>query len=197
MATLNIISAGAAQSAVLQDVSGQLTKMQQQLSVTQDPKQAKALNVQIKLMNLRKRAAENALKDLQAADGLGDIVASLGRNPLPDGFILRPKSDDTTGLDARNLLDLILRINDAGMVQEGEIFRIVPLKDAPRMPLRPQVNPRDIPEDDQLTLNLIFLKYVTADHLATAQHAHGLQLIRRAVPPALEAGSAHASTRER
>src|SRR3954465_3135381 len=31
------------------------------------------------------------------------------------------------GLDARNLLELLLRINGAGMVQEGEIYHIVPI----------------------------------------------------------------------
>jgi len=31
--------------------------------------------------------------------------------------------------------------------------------------LKPQVNARDIPEDDQLMLNLVFLKYVTVDEL--------------------------------
>lgn len=86
-------------------------------------------------------------------------------DPAVKGGVTLNTYGSTTNLDARNLLELILRINGAGMVQEGEIFRIVPLKDAPRMPLRPQVNPRDIPEDDQLTLNLIFLKYVTVEEL--------------------------------
>ena len=51
------------------------------------------------------------------------------------------------------------------MVQEGEIYRIVPLKQVPRLPIKPEVNPKTIPEDDQPMLNLVFLKYVTVDEL--------------------------------
>ena len=86
-------------------------------------------------------------------------------DPAVKGTIVLNTYGDTTGLDARNLLDLILRINDAGMVQEGEIYRIVPLKQVPRLPIKPEVNPKTIPEDDQPMLNLVFLKYVTVDEL--------------------------------
>ena len=86
-------------------------------------------------------------------------------DPAVKGGVVMNTYGSTANLDARNLLDLILRINGAAMVQEGEIYRILPLKDAPRMPLRPQVNARDIPEDDQLMLNLVFLKYVTVEEL--------------------------------
>ncbi|MEQ1947362.1 MAG: type II secretion system secretin GspD [Bryobacteraceae bacterium] len=87
-------------------------------------------------------------------------------DPAVKGSIVLNTYGDTTNLDARNLLDLILRINDAGMVQEGEIYRIVPLKQVPRLPIKPEVNPRNIPEDDQPMLNLVFLKYVTVDELS-------------------------------
>src|SRR6266436_2713882 len=86
-------------------------------------------------------------------------------DPAVKGGVILNTYGSTANLDALNLLELILRINGAGMVQEGEIYRIVPLKDAPRMPLRPEVNSRDIPEDDRLMLNLVFLKYVTVEEL--------------------------------
>ena len=41
-------------------------------------------------------------------------------------------------LDARNLLDQILRINGFGMVQDGDLYRIVPLKEIAHQPLHPQ-----------------------------------------------------------
>ncbi|MEQ1885760.1 MAG: hypothetical protein ABL967_11915, partial [Bryobacteraceae bacterium] len=87
-------------------------------------------------------------------------------DPAVKGSIVLNTYGDTSNLDARNLLDLILRINDAGMVREGELYRIVPLKQVPRLPIQPEVNPRNIPEDDQPMLNLIFLKYVTVDELS-------------------------------
>jgi general secretion pathway protein D len=52
------------------------------------------------------------------------------------------------------------------MVQEGEIYRIVPLADVVRQPIPFQVNGKDIPSDDQLMLNLVFLKYVNVDELS-------------------------------
>jgi len=69
-------------------------------------------------------------------------------------------------IDPRALLDTILRINGAAMVQTGNIYRIVPLADLAHMPLRPEVDARDIPEDDRPILNLVFLKYANVEELA-------------------------------
>jgi cell division transport system permease protein len=43
---------------------------------------------------------EQALKELQATEGLGEVVAALNRNPLPDAFVVRPKAADAETLDA-------------------------------------------------------------------------------------------------
>ena len=43
---------------------------------------------------------EQALKELQATEGLAEVVAALSRNPLPDAFVLRPISADAAQLDA-------------------------------------------------------------------------------------------------
>ena len=86
-------------------------------------------------------------------------------DPAVKGSVVLNTYGSTANMDARGLLDLILRINGAAMIKEGEVYRILPLKDAPKMPLRPQVNAHDIPEDDQIMLNLVFLKYVTVDEL--------------------------------
>ena len=65
---------------------------------------AEALGTRLKadarLASVRFVPREQALKELQATEGLGDLVAALGRNPLPDGYVLRPKSDDPAALDA-------------------------------------------------------------------------------------------------
>ena len=42
---------------------------------------------------------EQALKELQATEGLAEVVAALNRNPLPDAFVLRPKGADAAVLD--------------------------------------------------------------------------------------------------
>jgi general secretion pathway protein D len=74
---------------------------------------------------------------------------------------------ETKNIDTRNLLDLILRINGFAMIQVGDIYRIVPLNEVNRLPLKPDVNPKNIPEDDRTMLNLVFLKYATVADLAT------------------------------
>jgi cell division transport system permease protein len=62
--------------------------------------------------DVRVRAArfvprEQALKELQATEGLGEVVAALNRNPLPDAFVVWPKSADAQALEAlaRDLRD--------------------------------------------------------------------------------------------
>jgi general secretion pathway protein D len=87
-------------------------------------------------------------------------------DPAVKGSVILNTYGETRNLDPRNLLELILRINGAGMVQVGELYRIVQLKDIARQPLKPEVGPTNIPEDDQTMLNLIFLKYVTVDELS-------------------------------
>ena len=86
-------------------------------------------------------------------------------DPAVKGGVIMNTYGSTANLDARNLLDLILRINGAGMIQEGEVYRIVPLKDSTKIPLRLEVNAKNIPADDQIMLNLVFLKFVTVDEL--------------------------------
>jgi general secretion pathway protein D len=87
-------------------------------------------------------------------------------DPRDNGTITLNTYGETKNLDPRNLLDMILRVNGFGMVQEGEIYRIVPLADVVRQPIPFQVNGHDIPSDDQLMLNLVFLKYVNVEELS-------------------------------
>ncbi|WP_321475905.1 type II secretion system secretin GspD [uncultured Paludibaculum sp.] len=69
-------------------------------------------------------------------------------------------------MDKRALLDTILRINGAAMVQAGDVYRIVPLTELARMPLTPEQDAKNIPEDDRAMLNLVFLKYANVEELA-------------------------------
>jgi general secretion pathway protein D len=65
--------------------------------------------------------------------------------------------------DLWQLLETILRINGAAIVQVGDLYRIVPLAEVPRLPIRPQVSAdKELADDEQMVLNLIFLKYATA-----------------------------------
>jgi general secretion pathway protein D len=86
-------------------------------------------------------------------------------DPTVKGSITLNTYGDTSNVDPRNLLELILRINGYGLVQDGELYRVVPLKGITHMPLHPEINQKNIPEDDQTILDLIFLKYVNVDEL--------------------------------
>src|SRR5438128_11360625 len=44
-------------------------------------------------------------------------------DPRVKGGVILNTYGDTRNMDTRNMLELILRINNAGMVQEGDLFR--------------------------------------------------------------------------
>ncbi len=125
---------------------------------------------------------------------LKEVVDQLAR-ALKINVILDPKLAGTVSiqtygevrnLDARNLLELILRINGFGMVQDGDIFRIVQMRDVLKQPIPfSRLNGNEIPEDDQIMLNLIFLKYVTVDELTKVIDPFtGDNAVTLAYPPA-------------
>ena len=107
---------------------------------------------------------------------LREVIDILARQ-LKINYILDPRVTggvtintygETKTIDNRALLDTILRINGAAMIPQGDIYRIVPLTDVQRLPgLRPELNGSPMPEDDRTMLNLLFLKYVTAEEVAT------------------------------
>lgn len=89
-------------------------------------------------------------------------------DPRVKGGVILNTYGETKNIDTRSLLETILRINGFGMVKQGDLYRIVPLTDISHLPLSPQTitDPAEIPEGDQTMLNLVFLKYITADELA-------------------------------
>ena len=90
-------------------------------------------------------------------------------DPRVKGGVYLNTYGETRNMDPRNLLEMILRISGFGMVQEGDIYRILPLSDLAKQPIRIQqvLTSQGIPDDDQIMLNLVFLKYVTVDELSS------------------------------
>src|ERR671921_631572 len=79
---------------------------------------------------------------------LTEVIDILARQ-LKINYILDPRVKggvtintygETKSIDNRALLDMILRINNAAMIQVGEIYRIVPLTDVQKLPLAPEIN---------------------------------------------------------
>ena len=67
-------------------------------------------------------------------------------------------------VDYMPLLETILRVNGSAMVKVGDLYRIVPVNRINQLPLSPMVNvdPKTLPDDERMVMNLIFLKYATA-----------------------------------
>jgi len=107
---------------------------------------------------------------------LSEVIDMLARqlhlnyvlDPRVKGGVILNTYGETKNIDTRSLLEAILRINGFGMVQQGELYRIVPLNEISHQPLHPEsvTSPKEIPEDDRTMLNLVFLKYATAEDLA-------------------------------
>lgn len=68
------------------------------------PADAEALGKRLKsdprVRDARFVSREQALKELQATEGLAEVVAALNRNPLPDAFIVRPRAADAGAMEA-------------------------------------------------------------------------------------------------
>ncbi len=83
------------------------------------------------------------------------------------GGVILNTYGETKNIDTRALLDTILRINGAAMVKEGDLYRVVPLAEIGRTALEPEQKlSKEIEENDQEMLNLVFLKYTTAEELS-------------------------------
>jgi general secretion pathway protein D len=87
-------------------------------------------------------------------------------DPRVRGGVILNTYGETKDIDTRSLLETILRVNGFGMVKQGDLYRIVPLSDISHLPIPPETDVKNIPEDDRTMLNLVFLKFVTADELA-------------------------------
>jgi general secretion pathway protein D len=70
-------------------------------------------------------------------------------------------------VDYMPLLETILRVNGSAMVKVGDTYRIVPVNRINQLPLSPMVNidPKTLPDDERMVMNLIFLKYATASEI--------------------------------
>ena len=70
-------------------------------------------------------------------------------------------------VDLMTLLQTVLRVNGATMVQVGDLYRIVPINKISALPMAPMTDadPKTLPDDERMILDLIFLKYTTAKEI--------------------------------
>ncbi len=106
---------------------------------------------------------------------LAEVIDILARQ-LKINYILDPRVKGTITVhtygeiraaDVRGLLETILRVNGYSLVQVGDLWRIVPAAEVNRLPIRPRVaGVTEIPDDEQVVLNLIFLKFANAAEIS-------------------------------
>ena len=99
---------------------------------------------------------------------IGIIAAELKMNYVVDPGVKGVVNINTLGNlrheDLLPLLQAILRANGASAVQSGSFWRIVPLEQAPRVPLPLTQDPTgaSLPHDDRMVMNVFALRFVTA-----------------------------------
>lgn len=108
---------------------------------------------------------------------LVEVIDTLAR-VLKINYILDPRVagnvtihtyGEIKSTDVRGLLDTILRINNAAMIQVGDLYRIVPITEVAKLPMqiRSNMEAKDLPNDEQMILNLVFLKYTSVSEMRT------------------------------
>ena len=59
-----------------------------------------ALKADARIAHARFVPREEALRDLKAVQGLSEVISALGRNPLPDAYVIQANDSTAAGLDA-------------------------------------------------------------------------------------------------
>lgn len=80
----------------------------------------KALRNDKRIGGVRLITREAALKEMSDVQGLGDIVAALGANPLPDAFVVQPKIADQAAL--AELTSELRSLPKVSMVQADSVW---------------------------------------------------------------------------
>ncbi len=120
------------------------------------------------------RIAENGtfmMDNVSLTEMIDAIAKQLKINVILDPRVKGAVTIHTYGevkpVDLMPLLETLLRVNGATMVKVGDLYRVVPINLVSQLPLDPQVNldPKTLPDDERMVLNLIFLKYATAAEL--------------------------------
>src|SRR5882724_85762 len=89
-------------------------------------------------------------------------------DPRVNGKVTINTYGEIKPVDVRQLLETILRINGAAIVQVGDLYRIVPVADIGRLPISPRASGSEIPANsDEEVLSLIFLKYASVADMKT------------------------------
>jgi general secretion pathway protein D len=96
----------------------------------------------------------------------GELKMNYVVDPQVKGLVTINTMGEVRRSDLLPLLQAILRVNGATAVQAGNIWRIVLLKDAARVPVVPQLFLRELPADERLILNVVPMRFASAADMA-------------------------------
>ena len=98
---------------------------------------------------------------------LGDMLsATYVVDPGVQGEVTMQTSRPLSQSDIVPTLEMLLRMNDAAIVMEGSVYRIVPLAKAATGIRAPQLGDADIPLPRGYSVRIVPLKYVSADEMS-------------------------------
>jgi general secretion pathway protein D len=88
-------------------------------------------------------------------------------DPRVKGAVTIHTYGEVKQVDLMPMLQTILRVNGMAIVQVGDLYHIVPIATVSNLPTDPVTNadPKTLPDDERMVLDLIFLKYTTADEI--------------------------------
>jgi general secretion pathway protein D len=88
-------------------------------------------------------------------------------DPRVKGSVTIYTYGEVKDVDLMPLMQTILRVNGATMVKVGDLYHIIPINTISQLPVEPTINadPKTLPDDERMILNMIFLKYATAGEM--------------------------------
>ncbi len=93
----------------------------------------------------------------------GELKMNYVVDPAVKGTVTINTLGEVKRSDLLPLLQTILRINGATAVETGSgLWRILPSKDAVRLPITPQMDAKDLPADERMLLNVVPMRFVSA-----------------------------------
>ncbi len=112
-----------------------------------------------------------SMDNVSLVEMIDELAQRLKINYILDKRVVGAVTIHTYGemkqVDLMPLLQTILRVNGAAIVQVGDLYHIVPIATVANLPTDPVTNadPKTLPDDERMVLNLIFLKYTMADEM--------------------------------
>lgn len=112
-----------------------------------------------------------SFRDARLFDVVEILARRLGINyvidpAVRDGTVTVNTYGDLAESDLLPLLETILQMNGAAIVQVANVYRIVPLDEIHSVPVPPLAEGVELPEDERLVLNAIRMRHVAAEEIA-------------------------------